>query len=52
MCNTCWKSLGCNATECEECGQWRRYWDSLTPEQKESELDAMSLYASEADYLA
>ena len=33
-----------------EMADWQSYWDSLTPDERKQELQAMADYAAEADY--
>lgn len=43
----------CDGEDCDECreeARWAMYWDSLTSAEKADEIEAMGLYASEADY--
>lgn len=36
------------AQVCADCLEWAEYWDSLTPEERREEYEAMNRYATEA----
>ena len=48
-CAVCLQEPAVDSGKCQRCADWEAYWRGLTEAEREEELRAMAIYASESD---